>query len=50
MIKRIFPILLASIAPAQSATIAIQPYECQREIERKGAVNRPELICGHLEK
>ena len=45
MLKRIFPILLASVAPAQSATIAIHPYECHQEIERKCAVGRAELIC-----
>jgi hypothetical protein len=44
MIKRILPILLASVAPAHSASIAIHPYECHQEIERKCAVGRAELI------
>ena len=47
MFKRILPILLASVAPAQSATIAVHPYEmleCHQEIERKCVVGRAELI------
>ena len=43
MIKRILPILLASVAPAVS--VAIHPYECHQEIERKCAVGCAELIC-----
>lgn len=45
MIKRILPILLASVAPAHSASVAIHPYECHQEIERKCAVGCAELIC-----
>jgi hypothetical protein len=45
MIKRILPILLASVAPAHSASVAIHPYECHQEIERNCAVGCAELIC-----
>jgi hypothetical protein len=45
MIKRILPILLASVAPAHSASVAIHPYECHQEIERKCAVYRVDMCC-----
>jgi hypothetical protein len=38
MKKAIFTFLLASIAPAHSASIIIHPYECRQETDRKCAV------------
>jgi hypothetical protein len=50
MKKAIFTFLLASIAPAHSASIIIHPYECRQETDRKCAVLSSEAMASQLKE